>query len=167
MSDYTGKSILDDAGPVPVAPRAAPPLPDRSLLIDVEGGGQFAVEHGEDPESAPIEHRFGERFVLFDDGNRVRADKIVRYRVVTRAEAAEEIARAPEAVPVVIAGAQVAQQPTPTSLDDLPYSMWPLAALVEEEKLLTAKCNPQGGTENASSDLLEVRAEIAKKRVAP
>ena len=160
--EYTGRSLLDgDGSPAPGAspPAGPPPGPTpRGLLLALEGGQELAVEHDGDPDSVREVRVFGERFLVFADGNHVRADKVVRFKLTTLAEAHEEADRPPEAVPVVLAGMQqVAPQPT-TTLDDLPYAMWPLEALEREEK----RMDPEGIA--TSSDLTEIRDAIKKWR---
>lgn len=158
-SEYTGRSIFDAPGAAPAPaspPPAAPPL--RGILFTLEGGHDLAVSHEGGVDRVEVERHWGHDFLVFDGGDFVRADKVLRFRVTTLEEAREEADRAPDAVPVVLAGVQQAQAAPQTTLDDLPYSMWPIEALLAEEK----RMDPEGIA--SSSDLDEVRAAIKKIR---
>lgn len=160
-TEYTGRSVLDDLSPgtAPSSP-LPPPSTVRSLLLTLASGREVVVQHDGDPWDAPRAFTFGENFVVFGGGHRVRADRIEEARELAASEvaAAQAGANVQEAVPVQIVGAEPTPAAEGVTLEDLPYAVWPLAALEDALK----RKDPSGIAD--SEELREIRTVLAKRR---
>lgn len=169
--NYAGRSLLDDVpavssdqktpAPAPPTPPSSSP-PARAYLLVVKGR-EVVVRHDRGIEEAEERRALGGYFYAFADGQSVRGDAVEMFSEVTEenAVALEKRAEAPVLVQQV--------GPTPAAsadpFEDLDYALWPLEKLEAEEKVEKARCDPNNYG-NTSTDLLEIRAAIEKKRAA-
>lgn len=146
----TGRSLLDDTpAPAKSAPRepAARSLTAARITID---GEDEVVRHDTDVLAAKTARMWGEEYVVFADGKRLRADAI---RVVEPLTLEEAEARAKEAekgapMPTVLvaqAGPSTAMDPALAAEVDLGISEW---------------------TDEQVQDAIDAMSEIAKTDVA-
>lgn len=149
---------------------AVPADKRRALEIRLHGAHDslYVLTSG-DPWSPPERRAFGHTFLEYDDGWLIPRDAFAtaavrEVHVADALKALGEQAAPPEAVPVQIVGAT----PAPANddpFDGLDYVLWPIEKLEAEEKVEKARCDPNNFG-NTSTDLIEIRAAIEKKRAA-
>ena len=164
--NYAGRSLLDDAPaaasptPAPVSPPPPTPAPARAFLLVVKGR-EVVVRHDRGIEDAEEVRALGGYFYHFADGQAVRGDAVEQFSEVTEENAKALEARTETPVPVVVT--QAAHVVPSDPFEDIDYCLWPLEKLEHEEKIERARCDPNNYG-NASTDLIEIRAAIEKKR---
>lgn len=158
---YEGRSLLDEPQHTPGAPAPgySPPLPQtaRALILTLRGGSDVGVQHEGDPWDAPTLFLWGERFVAFSDGRRVRVDAIESAAEVSLEEMLSAVASSGKPVPVQVVGGA----PAPVEEHEVSMILWPTSELEDEEKRLAAM-DPRG--EQEGKDLDEIRRLLEQRR---